>query len=357
VPISNSPTGIRRWVETYPEVLDAVWRRFDSDGQWPEAADLTRRHVMNKPRVNFLVAAREMPAALGRPQFSRSAISNVAPGSNEAIVLTPFALSFVPAAEPVLAAFERLIQIAVSRYADPSAEPVIQSAEFEDLLGIGASRARQLEELVALDIWLFRAAGGEPGRLRIEFYDHAILQIADDPTLANYFAAQGAAWWPEPDEVRPAPAHGADDAAPDLPELSWLHPTVLGACPKLFADGHLRECVLSAAIALMDQIRELSGLGLDGSELMQVALSPVKRHIVVADLATDNGENVQRGTHLIAQGVVAAIRNPNAHRRVELSPPEALEQLAVLSFVARRLDHARVSNVEHHASKPTADGA
>jgi hypothetical protein len=57
---------------------------------------------------------------------------------------------------------------------------------------------------------------------------------------------------------------------------------------------------------------------------MSQAFRPEDPRIMVADLRTKNGRNIQRGTHFIAMGANAAIRNPAAH-----------------SFLARRLDDAR----------------
>jgi uncharacterized protein (TIGR02391 family) len=74
---------------------------------------------------------------------------------------------------------------------------------------------------------------------------------------------------------------------------------------------------------------------------MSQAFRPEDPQIIVADLRTKNGQNIQRGTHFIAMGANAAIRNPAAHSSFHPDVDQAREQLTVLSFLARRLDDAR----------------
>ncbi len=50
--------------------------------------------------------------------------------------------------------------------------------------------------------------------------------------------------------------------------------------------------------------------------------------------------NIQRGTMFLAQGVFAAMRNVVAHNAVEFAPEEAIEMLATISLVARRIEAA-----------------
>jgi uncharacterized protein (TIGR02391 family) len=113
------------------------------------------------------------------------------------------------------------------------------------------------------------------------------------------------------------------------------------AAGRLLAGDHRREAIERAAVALQDAVRDRSGLAdEDGDRLMNLAFNPKRPRLAVADLATTSGLNIQRGTHLIAQGIVAAIRNPTSHRLVDPNEVETIEQLAILSFVARRLDEA-----------------
>ena len=140
-------------------------------------------------------------------------------------------------------------------------------------------------------------------------------------------------------ERAPTPA-----APPEPPSaLSQFHPRIVEAAEKLWNDSHRREAIGRAAVAVFDAVREQSGLQLDGHDLMARAFRPEDPRIVVADLRTENGRNLQRGTQFIAMGAVAAIRNPVSHTLTDHDEGQAREQLAVLSFIARRLDDARTA--------------
>jgi uncharacterized protein (TIGR02391 family) len=104
---------------------------------------------------------------------------------------------------------------------------------------------------------------------------------------------------------------------------------------------HYSSAVLKASIALRDLMREKSALiGPDFDDLAGQALSLRSPRIVVADVTSDTGKSIQRGTTLLAQGVFAAMRNLVAHNDVSIPHEEALEMLATISFVARRIDAA-----------------
>ena len=62
---------------------------------------------------------------------------------------------------------------------------------------------------------------------------------------------------------------------------------------------------------------------------------------MLADLTTETGRNIQTGYHRIFMGVMAAIRNPNAHELFDqMDEDEALEQLGLASLLMLRLDEA-----------------
>jgi uncharacterized protein (TIGR02391 family) len=123
-----------------------------------------------------------------------------------------------------------------------------------------------------------------------------------------------------------------------------LHPLVRDAVRPLFAIEHYAQGVEKAVRVLRDVVREKSGLSTDdGDTLMGKALGGKTPPIVVADLETKTGENVQRGTLYLAQGIVARLRNPLTHESGELNAVEALEMAAIISRVLRDLDGAQVA--------------
>jgi uncharacterized protein (TIGR02391 family) len=123
-----------------------------------------------------------------------------------------------------------------------------------------------------------------------------------------------------------------------------LHPLVRDAVRPLFAIEHYAQGVEKAVRVLRDAVREKSGLSTDdGDTLMGKALGGKTPPIVVADLETKTGENVQRGTLYLAQGIVARLRNPLTHESGELEAVEALEMAAIVSRVLRDLDGAQIA--------------
>ena len=106
--------------------------------------------------------------------------------------------------------------------------------------------------------------------------------------------------------------------------------------------NHHTAAVLQATAVLQEEIRRVGRLSLDGADLMNAAFgdrrTPPK--IVVANRRTKTGKSVQQGIHLLALGLVAAVRNPASHGLVDLTASEALERLAVMSLIHRHLDVA-----------------
>ena len=63
--------------------------------------------------------------------------------------------------------------------------------------------------------------------------------------------------------------------------------------------------------------------------------------IVLVDLTTETGRNIQAGYRFLFMGAVRGIRNPDAHELFKaLDAEEALETLAFASLLMRRLDNA-----------------
>jgi hypothetical protein len=110
------------------DLLQLVWDSFDRDGEWPDAAELTRRHFRQQPRRDYTEIARRTPASLGR--------LDLGPNNVNRIVLTPRALSYVPAAGPLLEAFFALIREAIQRYENTETESVVTAHELPGLLDI-----------------------------------------------------------------------------------------------------------------------------------------------------------------------------------------------------------------------------
>jgi uncharacterized protein (TIGR02391 family) len=108
---------------------------------------------------------------------------------------------------------------------------------------------------------------------------------------------------------------------------------------------------------LRDVVRAKSGLTeSDDNTLMGKALGGSNPKIVVADLFTETGRNVQRGTLLLAQGIIARLRNPLTHESTEPHAQEAMEMVAIISRVLRDIEGGAVTPQASTPASPTAFG-
>jgi uncharacterized protein (TIGR02391 family) len=127
-------------------------------------------------------------------------------------------------------------------------------------------------------------------------------------------------------------------------ENAWplLHPRVQVIAGDRFRATHYADAVEAALKELSNTVKGLvlqrGGPELDGVALMQTAFSPNKPLIVLADLSTQTGKDMQRGYMDLFAGAMAAIRNPKAHGNVTITPERALQLLFLASTLWYTLD-------------------
>lgn len=122
---------------------------------------------------------------------------------------------------------------------------------------------------------------------------------------------------------------------------SLLHPAIRASALSQYRDGHWRDAVLNAFIAVFDLVRSRTGLDLDGDRLATRVFSADNPLLVVADLSTESGRNDQVGLMMVLQGVYRGIRSPKAHSlQHDLNALKAAQYLVMASLLARRVDEA-----------------
>ena len=120
-----------------------------------------------------------------------------------------------------------------------------------------------------------------------------------------------------------------------------LHPRIAGASYDLYRDGHYRQSVLDASIALVNYVKEKSRRhDLDGVPLMSTVFSANSPVLAFNPLADQTDKDEQQGMMHLFMGAVLALRNPRAHSVFDDSPELALDAIAFLSMLAKRLDTA-----------------
>lgn len=121
-----------------------------------------------------------------------------------------------------------------------------------------------------------------------------------------------------------------------------LHPRIAGVCEELYRDGHYRNAVLDASVALVNLVKEKSRRhDLDGHGLMTTVFSKNQPILAFNDRRDKTEEDEQEGMMYLFMGVVLALRNPRAHTLFDDSPEMALEYIALLSLLAKRVDRAK----------------
>lgn len=139
-------------------------------------------------------------------------------------------------------------------------------------------------------------------------------------------------------------AHITGSTAPTMAADS-LHPLIWDAASRLWDGGHHAAAVQRAATFLNAHVQDLTGRrDVSDSTLMGQAFSSNSpeqgkpRLRWPGDDADLTVKAMRTGLMQFSQGRFMAIRNPATHRTEDLAVQEALEQLAVLSTLARWID-------------------
>lgn len=126
-------------------------------------------------------------------------------------------------------------------------------------------------------------------------------------------------------------------------EARGTHPQVFIYCTaELLAENYF-HAVLEAFKGVAERLRQMSGLAVDGAELVNQALSTKAPIIALNSLSTETEVSEQKGFGNLLVGLFGAIRNPTAHAPKVIWPmPEqdALDIFAMVSFIHRKLDGA-----------------
>lgn len=123
------------------------------------------------------------------------------------------------------------------------------------------------------------------------------------------------------------------------------HSRVLACCKEeLLAEDYF-HAVQEAAKSVCDRVREMSGLLLDGNELIQTAFSIKNPYIALNSLRTSSEQNQQNGFKEIMLGIIHMVRNVTAHElriRWDIKEKDAVDILQQISFVHKYLDECIV---------------
>jgi uncharacterized protein (TIGR02391 family) len=133
----------------------------------------------------------------------------------------------------------------------------------------------------------------------------------------------------------------------NLLQRRGAHLEVLAYCrPELLRQDYY-EAVFEAIKGLGSRMRQLTSIDADGYGLVEAAMSGSSPRLRINALQTRTQRDEQLGIANLAKGLFSAFRNPAAHEpRVEwkLTEDDALDVLATLSMIHRRLDSATLAS-------------
>jgi uncharacterized protein (TIGR02391 family) len=128
------------------------------------------------------------------------------------------------------------------------------------------------------------------------------------------------------------------------PGLFWddIHPKILSVAKTRFDTAHYADAVESALkevnSVVKNIVRRKTGNELDGANLMRTAFSLNNPIIVLDDLSTETGKNIQQGYMEIFAGVMIGIRNPKAHDNLVITPIRAKHFIYLASLLMHKID-------------------
>jgi uncharacterized protein (TIGR02391 family) len=121
--------------------------------------------------------------------------------------------------------------------------------------------------------------------------------------------------------------------------VDWesIHPYICKVSKEKYDDGHYADSVESAFKEINTRIKDFykrkTGQELDGVELMRNVFSLKSPIIVLDDLTTQSGKNVQEGYGHIFAGSMQGIRNPSAHANLKISDEKAAHLIFLASLL------------------------
>lgn len=134
--------------------------------------------------------------------------------------------------------------------------------------------------------------------------------------------------------------HVSDEETHDFWYL--INKKIIQTSKQKFQDGHYADSVESAFKEVNTNVKKIykkrTSLELDGKKLMQKALTPNNPIIKLGDITSLTGKDIQEGYMNIFAGSISAIRNPNAHENIRISPERAIHFIFLASLLMDKLE-------------------
>lgn len=106
------------------------------------------------------------------------------------------------------------------------------------------------------------------------------------------------------------------------------HPTIVKRAKSRFESGHFADSVEAALKEVDNTVKQIvkvrTGQEFDGADLMNRTSSLQNPIIILSDLSSETGKNIQKGYMQIFSGAMTGIRNPKVHDNIEIDDKKAI---------------------------------
>jgi uncharacterized protein (TIGR02391 family) len=194
---------------------------------------------------------------------------------------------------------------------------------------------------------ILKATFGEPHEMLEKFRNAGATLFFTTDTPDSYFEETYRNGMVTKKAILEASIDQLEVLAPPIAQVApgqyQFHPEIERVSGHLFRDGHYKQAALEAYIRVIDEVKQRSGLPLDGDNLMNQAFGCTNRTPVlkVNSLATESERDEQNGFMFLFKGIVG-LRNTKAHsNRLFNDPLRAHEYLAMASLLMRILELAK----------------
>ena len=127
-------------------------------------------------------------------------------------------------------------------------------------------------------------------------------------------------------------------------ETRSVHEEVFKYCRSELLDENCFHAVFEATKGVAQRIRDLTGLGCDGNDLVTQAFLGQNPLLALGPLSTESEKSEQKGFGNLLIGLFGAVRNPLAHATKTnwpMSEQDALDIFSMVSLMHRKLDGVR----------------
>jgi uncharacterized protein (TIGR02391 family) len=129
-------------------------------------------------------------------------------------------------------------------------------------------------------------------------------------------------------------------------DLGWplIHPAIVKVAKTRFDSQHYADAAEAAFKLTNERMKEIvrnrTGFEYDGVALMQKAFSKDKPVLLLGDLSTMIGEDMQVGYQQMFSGAMRGIRNPKAHAKGQIDAVRAMHFIFLASLLMFKIDEA-----------------